>query len=254
MTAAGVDLHHRETTLVELMDDPACDLDELRLTYARFDVVNRLVSGWRRTWRARLRPLAVRARDEGRTLRLLDVGSGGGDVPRALARWAAREHLPVSVTAVDPDERAHAFATGRPTDGVAFRAASSADLVAEGERFDVVTSNHVLHHLGDAERAAVLADSERLATRLVLHGDIERGRLAWTGWWLGTLPVRRSFLRPDGLASIRRSFTADELRAVAPPGWTVERQAPARLLLVHRVPAAGSRSSAAADGAGSVPC
>lgn len=231
-----VRLDRRATDLPELMDDPDCDLEQLRLTYERFDVVNRLVSGWRRTWRRHVVPLAVEAAGAGRRLRLLDVGSGGGDVPRAFARWAARSGLPVDVTAVDPDARAHAFATGRPTGGVTFRAASSADLVAEGARFDVVTSNHVLHHLDDAGRTAVLADSERLAERLVLHGDLERGRLAYAAWWVGTLPVRRSFLRTDGLRSIRRSWTAAELRGVVPSGWRVERQRPCRLLLVHEVP------------------
>jgi len=94
----------------------------------------------------------------------------------------------------------------------------------------------VLHHLDDAGRTAVLADSERLAERLVLHGDLERGRLAYAAWWVGTLPVRRSFLRTDGLRSIRRSWTAAELRGVVPSGWRVERQRPCRLLLVHEVP------------------
>jgi len=234
----AVRLGRRETELDELMDDPDCDLGQLRLTYERFDVVNRLVSGWRRTWGRHVVPLAVEAAASGRRLRVLDVGSGGGDVARAFARWAGRAGLPVDVTAIDPDERAHAFATSRPTGGVRFRAASSADLVAEGERFDVVTSNHVLHHLDDDQRAAVLADSELLATRLVLHGDLERGRVAYAAWWAGTLPVRSSFLRVDGLRSIRRSWTVDELRAVVPPGWRVERQRPCRLLLVHE-PASG---------------
>ncbi|MBF4463037.1 methyltransferase domain-containing protein [Rathayibacter sp. VKM Ac-2878] len=212
------------------MDDPDCDRALLDATYARFGLVNRLVAGWRGLYRSRVRPL-LRV-DE--PFRLLDVGSGGGDVARALAGWAHEDGLRLTITAVDPDERASVFATSQPaTAGVEFRRASSAELVAEGEHFDLVTSNHVLHHLGPEALSALLADSERLSPRS-LHNDIERSRLAYTAYLLATRPIAAgSFLHYDGSLSVRRSFTAPELRAVAPRGWRVERAAPSRLLLTR---------------------
>lgn len=227
------DLSRRGVGLVELMDDPGCDLGLLNATYRAFPVVNGLVAGWRRAYLRRLRPLL----SADVTTRLLDLGSGGGDLARALAGWARRDGLALEVVAVDPDERAHAFAASCPVPpGVEFRRASSADLVAAGETFDVVVSNHVLHHLDDEARAAVLDDSARLASRLVLHADIERARGAYLAYRAATWPWRtRSFVHVDGLLSIRRSFTADELVDVAPPGWRVVRQWPFRLLLVHEI-------------------
>ncbi|WP_258063314.1 MULTISPECIES: class I SAM-dependent methyltransferase [unclassified Rathayibacter] len=224
------DLRHREVSEQELMDDPDCDRALLDATYARFGTVNRLVSGWRGLYRSRLRPLL--RPDE--PFRLLDIGSGGGDVARSLAGWAHEDGLRLAITAVDPDERASAFATSTPAPpGVEFRRASSADLVAEGEHFDLVTSNHVLHHLSPESLADLLADSERLAPR-ALHNDIERSRLAYTAYLLATRPIAAgSFLHYDGSLSVRRSFTAAELRAVAPEGWRVERAAPYRLLLAR---------------------
>ena len=223
-------LTRRAVDLRELMDDPACDPAGLQRTYAQFRVVNRLVAGWGGIYRRLIRPLLHPTRPTS----LLDVGSGAGDVPRALARWAARDGLALSVTAIDPDERAHAYATAQPaTPGVVFRCADSAELVAEGKRFDLVTSNHVLHHLGDAERHGLLADSTRLATRRVVHSDLERRRAAYLGYAVASWPfARRSFIRVDGLRSIRRSFRAEELAAVVPPPWRVARRAPARLLLI----------------------
>ncbi|WP_423918962.1 class I SAM-dependent methyltransferase [Frigoribacterium sp. 2-23] len=230
-----VDLARRATGLVELMDDPDCDLAALRRTYAVFPVVNALVAGWRRVYTTRLRPLL----DPDRETRLLDLGSGGGDVARSLARWAARDGLRLSVTGADPDERAHDFATSRPAAGVTYRRASSDELVAAGDEFDVVVSNHVLHHLDDGARAAVLRDSELLAGRLVVHNDIRRSRVAYAAYRVGTLPLARSsFVHVDGLRSIRRSYTVDELGVVAPEGWRVETLAPFRVLLTWT--AAGS--------------
>jgi 2-polyprenyl-3-methyl-5-hydroxy-6-metoxy-1,4-benzoquinol methylase len=229
----------RDTRVVELMDDPACDLRLLERTYGQFVVVNRLVAGWRRLWVRRLRPLLA---DRPRPT-LLDLGSGGGDVARALAGWARRDGIALEVTAADPDPRAVAYASRRPAvPGVALRAASSGELVAEGRTFDVVVSNHVLHHLDDAALDAVLADSERLAARLVLHNDLRRSRLAHTAYGVVTLPLARtSFVRTDGLRSIRRSHLPRELDGVR-PGWRAEAYAPFRLLLVHEpVPAGGAR-------------
>jgi len=228
-------LRERAVDAVEIMDDPHCDAETLRRTYANFRYVNAVVSGLRHTYRRDIRPrLSADAETS-----LLDIGSGGGDVARSLARWAARDGLRLRVRAIDPDARAHAYATGRPPlPGLDFRRALSSDLVAAGERYDIVLSNHVLHHLDGAELGALLVDSERLSRGLVLHGDIERAPLAYLGFGLGTWPFfRRSYIRADGLTSIRRSFTWRELTAVAPPGWSVHREVPYRLILRWQAPA-----------------
>ena len=228
-----VDLSVRRPELVELMDDPDCDLEGLRRTYAQFRLVNRVVAGWHRVYRRRIRPLL----SPEVTSSWLDIGSGAGDIPRAVARWAARDGLRLEVTALDPDERAYAYATEQPTTpGVTYRRGSSAELVAAGETFDIVTSNHLLHHLDHQALLALLGDSERLARRLVVHNDIERRGWAYAAYAVAARPVARgSFLLVDGLRSIRRSYRPEELAALVGPPWTVESQWPARLLLVREI-------------------
>ncbi|MDQ0743212.1 2-polyprenyl-3-methyl-5-hydroxy-6-metoxy-1,4-benzoquinol methylase [Clavibacter sp. B3I6] len=230
-----MDLSRRDTELTELMDAPDCDPDALARTYARFALVNRVVAGWRGVYRSRIRPLLSAARET----TLLDIGSGGGDVPLALARWARRDGLRLRVTGIDPDPRAAAYARALPADpDVRFLAASSAELVAEGRRFDLVTSNHVLHHLDEAAFDAFLADSAALAPR-ALHSDIARGRVAYAAYGpLARTVARGSFVHVDGLRSIRRSWRPVELALRVPPGWRVEGAVPFRVLLV-RDPGAG---------------
>ena len=228
MTRAG--LTRRDTESREFMDSPDCDLDRLERTYRQFSTVNRLFSGWRRIYRQWIRPRL----DTNRPTTLLDVGFGGGDISRALSGWAARDGLVLRTTAIDPDERALRHVRGLPDAGVHFEQASSADLVARGERYDVVISNHLLHHLDTAALTALLADSVALSRRLVIHNDLSRGRAGYGFYAAVTLPfARRSFIHQDGLLSIRRSYRRPELRAVVPPGWRVRSMFPQRLLLTH---------------------
>ncbi|MCS5496765.1 class I SAM-dependent methyltransferase [Cnuibacter physcomitrellae] len=230
MTVLG-SLSRRAADLQEYMDDPACDRRRLDATYARFRLVNRIVAGWRGIYRDHIRPRL----SDTMPSTLLDLGCGGGDVARSLATWAAHDGLQLAVTAIDPDERAYEFASRQPGPPVVYRQASSADLVAEAARFDVVVSNHVLHHLDREELAAFFFDSELLCRGIALHGDIRRSRLAYAAYSLGSLPIARgSFIRDDGLTSIRRSYTAKELRATAPLGWEVEERPMFRNLLIHR--------------------
>ncbi|MWC00215.1 methyltransferase domain-containing protein [Agromyces seonyuensis] len=227
-----MNLSRRDDALRELMDDPACDPRLLRATLRRFGTVNRLVSGWGAVYRRHVRPVLAGL---GRPARVLDLGSGGGDVLVRLATLARRDGLEASWLGIDPDPRALAVASERDAPAnVAFRSADAATLRAEGEVFDLVLSSHVLHHL-DAGLPGFLDDSLALAQGPVLHSDIERGRLAYALYTVGITPFAPgTFLRCDGLRSIRRSFTAPELAAAAGPTgrWHVERPVPFRLLAV----------------------
>ena len=229
-------LAERDVHAVEEMDRFDCDPVKLQRTYAQFWLINFVVSGWRRNYVQYLRPRF----ETGRTNTLLDIGSGGGDVPRMLARWARRDGLRLEVTGIDPDERAHTFASSRAAlPGLKFRQAFSSELVAEGRTYDVVISNHVLHHLAQEQFRSLLADSEQLARRLSLHSDIERSRWGYALFSAGTLPFfPGSFIRQDGLTSIRRSYTAAELAAASPPGWTCVQHRPWQNLLLQ-VPGGG---------------
>lgn len=223
-----MNLSERDEQLRELMDGPDCDPQRLHATLRRFGIVNRLVSGWDRIYRTRLRD-ALAALD--RPARVLDLGSGGGDVIARLAHLAARDGLRVHWTGADPDPRAHEVARTRQLPRTTFLCTDADALLESGEVFDVVISNHVLHHLSTTELPEFTETSRRLATGTVLHGDIARGRLAYGLYAVGITPLAPgTFLRIDGLRSIRRSYRPGELSAALGPGWRVWSPAPFRLL------------------------
>lgn len=248
-------LRERHAGLHERMDDPHCDLKTLFRTYDAFDFVNRRLAGWRGLYKTYIRP---HLRAQGGEGTLLDVGSGGGDVTRAICRWAAADGMTLEATALDLDGRALAYVKERGFSGQAegliegqgrgeaeakeggqilYRTGHTKDLIKESARFDLVITNHVVHHLTQQELTEMCEDAELLCQNggVVLFNDIHRsdlgyglfGLVTW-GWFAGT------FIREDGLRSIRRSYTAGELRRVVPSYWTVMAKFPFRVVAMCR--------------------
>lgn len=237
-------LAQRDELLTEVMEGPDCDPEKVRRTLRRFRVMNRFVSRWGSVYRAHLRPVfrelsGSTARD--RPIRVLDIGCGGGDVLRRIMRMARRDGFEIEAIGIDPDSRAIDVAeAGRQIAGLSFRRSLSRELVEQGMTFDVVISNHLLHHLDDVELADFIHDSEVLAGSLCVHSDIRRGRTAYVLFSIAALSLAPgTYLRVDGLRSIRRSYRTDELHARLPRQWSTEPIGPFRLLAVMhaRVPA-----------------
>jgi 2-polyprenyl-3-methyl-5-hydroxy-6-metoxy-1,4-benzoquinol methylase len=243
LSVGRVLLRERAVDAVEEMDLPDCDPARLARTYAQFAVVNRVVAGWRSLYRTQLRPRL----SPGSTTTLLDIGCGGGDVDVLLSRWASRDGRRLAITAIDPDPRAIRFAQERRSSaGITFRRAAASELVREGQSYDLVLSNHVLHHLTPDELQAFLAESAALCHGKVIHNDLRRSPAAYALFFAGARAFTGSYIRRDGLTSIRRSYTAAELGSAAPPGWVVARHCPYRnLLMLDRT---GSDAAVVRDG------
>jgi 2-polyprenyl-3-methyl-5-hydroxy-6-metoxy-1,4-benzoquinol methylase len=220
-------LPNRRTDLSEFMDDANCDLQMLQNTYRQFDTVNGLISGWRRVYTRHIRPRLY----DGATI--LDIGCGGGDLMLRLARWTREDGFDVQITGLEPDKRAVGFLESLDLPAnIRVLGQMTTDLVAKGEVFDVVVSNHVLHHLTDSELKVFLDDSRLLCSKVAVHNDIRRDDLAYLGFFPSYLFFRNSFIAPDGLMSVKRSFRADELQKASPEGWTVKRMPLFRNLLI----------------------
>lgn len=230
-------LKGRNSNLVEKMDQSNCDKDRLELTYHHFSFINPVLSGWYRIYREYIFPL-IQFRSN--PVSLLDVGCGGGDIPLLLQRWAMRDNMSINITAIDPDTRALNYAKSRNSTfqtNIDFREETAEELAHNGLRYDVVITNHVLHHLPDEQIISFLNLLKKLSRHYVLANDIRRSNVGYALFYLGTGLVpsfHKSFIRTDGLMSIQRSFTAGELqKLVNSIGYHVKRPYPFRLLALY---------------------
>lgn len=222
-------LKTRDQSATEFMDDPACDPKALANTYRQFKFINLLLSRWSVIYKDHILPFA---RTQKRPVTLLDIGFGGGDILRKLAEWSARDQVEMQLTGIETDKRALSFVREAPhLPSICFLQASPADLLKNRTRFDFVISNHLLHHLDEEACLTLMDEARRLSTHKVLFNDIERSD---TGYLLFNLlrPLfNNSYIIPDGLTSIRRSYTFQELTDLAPGEWQVSRIFPFHLLL-----------------------
>jgi 2-polyprenyl-3-methyl-5-hydroxy-6-metoxy-1,4-benzoquinol methylase len=155
-------------------------------------------------------------------LRVLDLGTGGADIPRALVMRAREVGCPILVTAVDRQqptlEIAEKFSASFPE--IRFVRADFLDF-AEGTLYDVVLCNLVLHHLDETDAIRLLRRCRELTRGVTLVTDLRRSRLAQAGIFAVTeLIYRDPMTRHDARLSAERAFSFPELRKLAiAAGW-----------------------------------
>lgn len=142
---------------------------------------------------------------------LLDVGTGMGDIPALARRIAARYGIALETIGLDADDTLAHAAADRTTYTVR---GDARRLPFADKSIDVVVCSQVLHHFFDGDMARLLQELDRVARVRVIVADLRRSPVAVTLFWaaalaLGFHPVSRH----DGLVSIRRGFTADDLLA-----------------------------------------
>ena len=147
-------------------------------------------------------------------LRVIDLGSGGAGIPRRIRAWAAHRSVPLTVVAVD--HAARILDVARNGVPVPLLRADALCLPLAPGSVDYVISTLFLHHFSPNALVALLHNAYRLARRGLVMSDLVRGRLPYLAFHAAAPLFARNYLtRQDGLLSIRRAYTPEELRELA---------------------------------------
>ncbi len=190
---------------VEFLDDRAVDPGVVRRSLADIVRSNQLFGGTSAAM-AELRPLLR----ESRTLTLLDVGSGAGDIAATAREVAARTQVTLSSFAIDASECLAPVSRRR---GNLVVCGDARSLPFPDRSIDVVLCSQTLHHFPDDEAIRVILELDRVARKRVIVSDLRRSWLAAAGIWMASYPLRfHPVSRHDGVVSVMRGFTTGELR------------------------------------------
>lgn len=190
---------------VEVLDDPGADPALVRAELADLILLNRWFGGTRAVIAAIL-PLLPRGPDARCTL--LDIGTGSGDIPRAVARAAARRGVELIPIGLDRSPLAARVAARQ---GLATVVSDGGSLPLASRSVDFVVASQVLHHLPPALAARWIREFDRVARRGVVIADLRRTRIAMAAMWAVSFPLRlHPVTRHDAVLSLRRGYTKRE--------------------------------------------
>jgi SAM-dependent methyltransferase len=198
----------------EMMDLPGQPRELLEDDLRNLRIINRLLGNYRNVVRGLNRLVDAQ---EIHRFSLLDVGTGSGDIPTVIARWAGRNGVAVRISALEPEPVTVALATSQTRnfpeisvvrgDGMAppFHPAS----------FDFVLASQLLHHFSEEQIVRLLRIWSPLARRAIIVSDLMRHPLAYYGIRLLTKCfTRNAMTRTDAPLSVARAFTLAEWRAL----------------------------------------
>lgn len=206
-----------DPAVLEMMDQPQPLSAELERDLERIRQLNRwfgsyrLILGFMRRW---IKP--------GARMRVVDLATGSGDIPRLIADYARRIDAHLEIDALDQQ---------RATLEVATKLSSSYPEISyhqgnilewnSGQTYDIVLCTLALHHFSDEDAVSLLRRSRELSQRFVLVSDLRRGFFLQAGVYLLTeLIFREPMTRFDARLSARRAFSFSEMRDLAVgAGW-----------------------------------
>jgi len=191
----------------ELMDDLTLASDALRQNLDELETINTWLGGYAPVLNAlgRLRPRFP----TGRPLRLADLGSGGGDTLRHVARWARRHGVAVELVGIDANQFMLDYAAAKSRDypEISYQQFDIFSPEFQAQRFDILTNSLFCHHFTDAELVPLLRQWQRQATLAVVINDLHRHALAYHSIkWLTRLLGGSYLVRHDAPLSVARAF------------------------------------------------
>ncbi|MEP6474040.1 MAG: methyltransferase domain-containing protein [Gemmatimonadota bacterium] len=192
----------------ELLDDLTADPAQVALSLKNIVRSNRWFGGRSAVVDA-LRQLLAKE-PAGRTLTLLDVGTGAGDLPRAAVAWARAHGIEIRPLGLERHPVAARLARSA---GLTTMLASGESLPLRARSVDLVLVSQVAHHLEPAALELLMRECDRVARRAVIVADLRRSVVAGGLFWIGSrLLGFDPSTQADGQLSIRRGFSAAELR------------------------------------------
>jgi 2-polyprenyl-3-methyl-5-hydroxy-6-metoxy-1,4-benzoquinol methylase len=221
----------------ELMDDQQLSSDSHAEALRGIEALNLVSTSTDLVWA----PIKKLSLETDRTLRVLDLASGSGDILRGLRKKARQEKLALQLVGADISKTAVSFAEAEARKVDAQISFMQLDVINESlpQRFDVITTSLFTHHLDPPQVVQLLKKMSEAATEMVIVNDLVRSEISYALVWLATrLFTRSNVVRFDGPVSVRASYTMKEMQQMAADAGltacTVTFAPPCRMLLVWR--------------------
>lgn len=196
----------------ELMDQPEAGEMETRRALKELDTINHLLGGYSVIFDA-----LDKLHWTDKTMTIMDLGCGGGDMLRKIADWALKNKRHVNLIGVDrnPVMTAYAREESLVFPNIHYRTMNVLDDGLMEERADVIINSLFCHHFDNDELVMLVERMHKLASQVVIINDIHRH---WFAYYsikaLTAIFSKNPLVKYDAALSVARSLTRREWEAI----------------------------------------
>lgn len=200
------------STLPEKMDDPSAPEAEVHKALRELETINRYLGGYNVILDG-LEKLV----SKNKTLTIMDIGCGGGDVLRTIARWASKKKININLIGVDMNPLMTAFAAehSKQFSNISYRTLNVWDDALLAEKADITMNSLFCHHFDDAELVRLMERMHALAGKAVIINDLHRHWFAYHSIkWITAAFSDNYLVKYDAPLSVARSLRRAEWESV----------------------------------------
>ncbi|WP_345165669.1 methyltransferase domain-containing protein [Nibribacter koreensis] len=205
----------KRSTQPELMDDLTLATDALRQNLKELEIINHYLGGHDvvRNGLDRILAHPFSASFSGKTLKIADLGSGGGDTLRMVAQWAHKRQQPVQLVGLDANAFMVDYGTrhSQAFPEIRFEQVDVFSEAFQQQEYDIVICSLFLHHFKDEALIQLFSGLQKQVRMAVLINDLHRHPLAFYSIKALTKVFSRSHLvKHDAPLSVERAFIKED--------------------------------------------
>lgn len=200
----------------ELMDDLQSSGEVIGQTLRELEVINKWLGGNQVTIDG-LNKLLKDVNPLPETLKIVDLGCGGGDMLKLIADWARKKNQKIELTGIDANPNIVAFAKQNTSEypEITYKAINIFSEEFRKMTFDVATSTLFTHHFTNEQLTELFGQLKQQASIGMVINDLHRHWFAYHSIKMLTAAFSRSeMVRNDAAVSVLRSFQRMEIESI----------------------------------------
>jgi 2-polyprenyl-3-methyl-5-hydroxy-6-metoxy-1,4-benzoquinol methylase len=196
---------------MEIMDDLSVSGEVVNQTLRELNTINKYLGGNRISLSA-FKKLAL----EQKHIRLADLGCGGGDIMKDMAKWCRKKSLPATFVGIDANPNIISYAHQNTKDypEISYQTINIFSDTFLSQKFDIIHCCLFLHHFTNDQLIALFRQFKKQARRVIVN-DLHRHLLAYGSIKLLTSIFSKSdMVKNDACVSVARGFKRQELEQI----------------------------------------
>ena len=196
----------------ELLDEPGIPKDLLFQNLKELEIINKYLGGHAIS----INGLKTVITDKSKTYKVMDIGCGGGDSVKAIAKWSGNNDYKIQLAGVDlkPDCIDYAQNSCKEYAEIRFYCDDFRNVFSKDTGIDIVHAALFCHHFTEAE----ISDFVQLCNKnkaIFIINDLERNPIAYYAIKVLTRIFSKSpLVKNDAPLSVSRGFKKAEWQTI----------------------------------------